>query len=99
MLSLPAGAMSTADMLQEKALQPLSTTAIGEIAPILIAFMSSNMDAGQKERTAAALIELAKYKIDSDAKGGESKWKRVFEVIVMVVSLAGTIFTTVKVTS
>lgn len=97
-LALPVQA-ATADGLQEKAVAPLSTTALSNIAPLLASVMASNMTADQKERSVQALIELAKYDIDAKAKGKESIAAKIFDISVKLISLAASIFATIKVTS
>ena len=97
-LALPAQA-ATADLLQEKTVAPLATTAIGEIAPIIVAVMESNMDPGQKERSVAVLSELARLQIESKAKTTESLAGKIFDLSVKLISLGASIFAVVKVTS
>lgn len=97
-LALPVQA-ATADGLQEKVVAPIGTTAMEGIAPILQSIMASNMTPDQKERSVQALIELAKYDVDSKAKVKESIAAKIFDLSVKLISLAAAIFATVKVTT
>jgi hypothetical protein len=90
---------STNAELQEKAVTPFSTTALGEIGPILQAIMSSNMAADQKERSVIALTELAKFQIEIKAKTTESLASKIFDISVKLISLGASIFAVVKVTN
>jgi hypothetical protein len=98
-LTLPANAMTTADVLQEKPVAPLSTTAIATIAPVIQAIMISGMDPAQKERSVQAIVEITKYELDVRAKTTESLAGKIFDISVKLISLAASVFAVIKVTS
>ena len=95
----PASAMTTADVVQDKSVAPLSLTAVGTIAPVIQAIMLSGMDPAQKQMATQAIVDLAKYEVEVKAKTTESLASKVFDITVKVVSLAASIFAAIKVTT
>lgn len=91
--------LTTADVVQEKTVVPLATTAIGEVAPMIVAIMSSSMDAGAKERTVLAIAELAKYQIEMKTKVQESGMSKIFDLSIKLISLGAAVFAAIKVTT